>query len=137
MKKAVVAVVVAAMGFVAAAPAFAGEGVVSAVDGKVMVRHGDAFVPASSGMKLVDGDIVSALDKGHAVVAYGGLCSAEVGAGTTSVVGPALCPPATTGQLGSVMGGDYMPLIIGGLVIGGGITAAVIVANRSNDGASN
>lgn len=101
--------------------------------GDVKVRHEGKVVPGNTGMALSDGDIVTVVGKGEAVIAYGS-CQVKVPAGTTSVVGPALCPPKTTGQIAeSGMGTGTM--LLGGAVLVGGIGIAIAASNSG--GASN
>lgn len=131
MNKVIVAAVAAAMGVVGVSPAFAAEGTLSGVTGKVMVRQGGQFVPARADMTVSDGDIVSVLDKGSAVVAYDGLCSADLKSGMTVVVGPALCAPTKTGQATSTSSLKLIlsnPIVVAGIV---GLAIAVPVALSS------
>ena len=135
MKKVIVAAVAAAMGVVGVSPAFAAEGTLSGVTGKVMVRQGGQFVPARADMTVSDGDIVSVLDKGSAVVAYDGLCNADLKSGMTVVVGPALCAPTKTGQFTSAGGLGLFwtnPIIIGGIVATAVAVPVAIIANQNN-----
>lgn len=101
--------------------------------GDVKVRHEGKVVPGNAGMALSDGDIVTVVGKGEAVIAYGN-CQVKVPSGTTSVVGPALCPPKTTGQIAE-SGLGAGTLLLGGAVVVGGIGLAIAASNSS--GASN
>lgn len=99
--------------------------------GDVKVRHEGKVIPGSDGMALSDGDIVTVVGKGEAVIAYGG-CQVKIPSGATAMVGPALCPPKTTGQNSDdkdKLGAG--PLLLGGALVVGGIVAAVASSNSS------
>jgi len=100
--------------------------------GDVKVRHEGKVVPGNAGMALSDGDIVTVVGKGEAVIAYGN-CQVKVPSGTTSVVGPALCPPKTTGQIAESGLGTAPLLLLGGVAVAG---IGIAVASSGSSGAS-
>lgn len=129
------------LGVCAASSANAAGGTIVGAEGNVAIEREGKVARAQAGSTVTDGDKITVLGKGRAVVAYEGLCQATVGSGVT-VVGPALCPPATTAAMepGLLSGGLFAPQVLVPAVIGGGalIGGTILIVNANkNNGASN
>ena len=137
MNKVLATAAVGIFGLAMATPVLAAEGIVSSLDGKAMVRHGNATAPGKIDMPLTDGDVVSVVGEGRLVISYDKRCDVEVTSGKTVVVGPNLCPKAAAANTGNgqLLSGNVAP-VVGGVVIAGGIAAGAIAASKSNSGAS-
>ena len=113
--------------------ASAATGSIESIAGKVTIEHNGAAVVATSGSNIQDGDRVIVAGKSSAVVNYGGLCKATLEPGST-VISPALCPPASTGQVSEST--SLTPLLlIGGAAAIGGVVA--LAGSNGSGGASN
>lgn len=131
----------AVLGVCAASAANAAGGTIVGAEGNVAIERDGKVARAQAGSTVTDGDKITVLGKGRAVVAYEGLCQATVGSGVT-VVGPALCPPATTAATDSGLpsGGLLTPQVLVPAAIGTGVivggTILIVNANKNN-GTSN
>jgi hypothetical protein len=101
----------------------------------VLINRGNGFLAIVSATQARSGDSVMALTRGVAAIVYPDGCRVEVSAKTAVVVvqetSPckAPSPPETTGGLGV---GKY---IVGAALVGGAVTAAVLIGggNGSDD----
>ena len=107
------------------------------VQGSVLVNHGPGFVPASSGTHIDGGDKVMARGRAGATIQYDDGCKVTVAPG--SLVTVALVPPckaAGTAPADDAFGLSS-PLILGGaVVLGAGVSLAVILNNSSDKSVS-
>ena len=84
-----------ALGVVLTCPAFAAT--IELVNGKVLINHGDGFLPTLSGAQANPGDLVMASAGGSAKLVYPGGCQVKVIPGSVVSVGKQ--PPCTASSL--------------------------------------
>ena len=100
----------------------------------VFINRGTGFQPIIHATEAGTGDSVMALKTGVAAIVYPDGCRVKVSATTAVVVvqetSPCKAPPPpeTTGGLGV---GKY---ILGATIVGGAVTAAVLIGGGSSDG---
>ena len=98
---------------------------VEVVQGQVSLNRGAGYTRISGLTKAKAGDMVMASPNGRARVAYGNGCILEVEPGTVVTVPPdASCNPSSAGIA------TRPHYIIGGLVIAGGVGAAILLSER-------
>lgn len=97
----------------------------------VLVNTGSGFAPATSGAVLHTGDQVMVKGGGSAVLDYGHGDVSTVGGSSSAIVRGKPC-----GAVASIISNGQFSKedLLGGALIAGGITAAIIATNQSNRG---
>ncbi len=90
--------------------------------GQVYVDRGQGYVPVSGPTTVKPGDVVMVTAGGSAQVIYKDACAQAVSVGSVVVV--AAVPPCAANAPGGV---DYT-LIVGGVLVAGGIGAAIALS---------
>ncbi len=107
------------------------------VQGTVTVNQGNGYIPAASGSVVAPGDRVR-VGEGSAGIVYENGCAQTVGPGQTVLV--LYAAPDCNGGLkdGAAVetGVPTETLVIGGLVVGGAVAAAVVLTQGTSKPAS-
>ena len=118
---------------VMAASVFSASAMAASVDvvqGQVSINRGAGYTRISGVTQAKAGDMVMASPNGRARVAYGNGCMLEVEPGMVVTVPPdTSCNP-------SMLGSHHTHYIIGGLVIAGGVGAAILLSQDNDDKSS-
>lgn len=109
-----------------ASAACANAAILSSVQGPVSINKGSGFAAAGAGAEVSPGDQVMTGANGSATVDYGPGCSQSIGSGQVVVVPAA--PACAAGAAGMNTG----TLVVGGLVVGGGVAAAIALSGGSD-----
>jgi hypothetical protein len=110
--------------------------VVSSQGGEVLIGKGDGFVPLAGAAEVAPGARVMVQQGGVATITYAGTCTVRVGPGFWLVQQASPCAEGTTqidfttrmnqqappGQQVD----DIDPLVIGGLIVGGGVALSCL-----------
>lgn len=95
---------------------------VNVKSGSVFIDRGDGYKPVTGSTVGSDGHVVMAMAGGSGEIVYDDGCRQAVEVGAVVVIGPASpCAAASPG------GVDYT-LVIGGLVVAGGVAAAIALS---------
>lgn len=106
----------------------------ASVEGQVLVNTGSGFVAAKSGATLRAGDKIMSGSGASAVISYSSNCSTTVAPNSVVVVSSTI-PCGGVMYQGADAGGVDPTLVIGGVVVAGGVAAAVILSRDSSNGA--
>jgi hypothetical protein len=126
------------------APSIVNAAMVSKERGTVLVNKGKGFVEIASEAELAPGHQVMVQPGGSASIAYAGTCVVRLGSGVWWVQAAAPCANGVTeidftgrmNQATDPADPGVAPLVVGGVIIAGAITAGVLISQNNDKAAS-